>query len=87
MVGGQVWARTRTGRQGLARLRDLTLTSLALQLKPVQDRGRLGDGLVGSKTFVQRAGLDVAWGGYAGWKRQRRPSLKEYTIFALDSSV
>ena len=72
-----------------ARLNDLALESLALQLKPARDRGRLGDGLVGGKTFVQRVGLDVAWGDYAGGRRQHRVVRKEEgnDLFASDGRV
>ena len=66
--------------QGPARLCEFALELLALQLKPVLDWGQQGDGLVGSKTFVQRVVLDVEWEGYAGWRRQHRLSLKEYLI-------
>ena len=77
------------GRQG-ARLRDLALESLAVQLKPVDERGRLGGGLMGGKTFVERVGPDVAWGDYARGRWQHRVVREERDVsglFACDGRI
>ena len=45
---------------------------------------------MGIKTFVQRAGLDVAWGDYAGGRRQHQVVREEFIVndlFASDGRI
>ena len=73
------------GPQGV-HLHNLAVESLEVQLKPVRERGWLGDGLLGGKTFVQRAGLDVAWGDYAGGRQHWVVQEEEGDVSGLFAS-